>query len=342
MTKVSKTPCAKFLLILITTVSISACHKTPVKNNPTPVTPPKGTWKKVNSLPGEKIQALEVFNNTLYAASALGVVYSSVDGITWSASNAIQPSNSITALAAFNNMLFAGTQTNGIFRSTDGGKSWSNNNPSFPQVSSFAVLLNTLYCSSGAYSGIVAYNETQNQWSAFNNGLPTNYNTDVEKIIPFNNTLLSIQGVNGNYYLYDKTTGYWNEKYFFNSYTPGLRIDDIIYDLGILYATYDYAILASQNGGVNWSYDTVGLKRAQIPIYFYPRSVYAGTDKVYTIYNSANAGAWLQQRDRAALPGSTWATNQEHLSFGYSYAVRELNGMLFLATDNGLYFKKIG
>ncbi|HEY4327486.1 MAG TPA: hypothetical protein VGN20_26110 [Mucilaginibacter sp.] len=331
---------AKFLLILVAVAGMQACHKSRVKSDPKPVNPIQtDAWKKVASLPNGRIQVLEVLNNKLYAGSDSGVVYNSTDGITWAASNAIQPSNPITAITVFNNIMFVGSATNGIYMSTDGGKNWINNSPNFPKVSSFTVFNNTLYSASAAYSGIMEYDEAGNKWSAFvSNGLPTNYNLDVQKIIFFNNTLLSLQGENGNYYLFDKTTNYWTEKYFFNSYTPGLWANDIIYDLGTLLAAYDNAIFISEDVGVNWSYDTIGLRRANL---FNRRTIYAGRDKYYTIHNTGNAGIWLQRRDRLAVRGTTWATGEEYLSFGYSWAVRELNGMLFLATDNGLYFRKI-
>ena len=339
MKKTFKSRAAQFIVVLVVAAGLSACHKTPLSSNPAPVKPVSlGDWKKITALPTDQIQVLEAVNNTIYAASASGFVYSSTDGATWTTSSQVPAGDAITALTVFKNKLYIGTETQGIFASTDGGRNWTNSVANFPTVSSFAELNDTLYSASAAYSGIIKLDEALNQWSSFNkNGLPTNYNLDVQKVIPVNNTLVSVQGENGNYYIYNKKTTFWNEEYFLkNNYTPGLRVNDMIYDFGVLYAAYDNAILSSQNAGVNWSYDTVGLKRG--PNQLGRRVIYAGMDYYYTLYYAGKTGTWVQKRLRE-IPGSSWAIGEELLPVGDSYSIREFKGMLFLATDNGLYFK---
>ncbi len=342
--KTFTTRAAQFLLAFIIAAGYSACRKTPVSTNPDdpkpkpPVSLP-ADWKKVPSLPESQMLALEIAGNTLYAASASGIVYSSPDGSAWTASTQVGMGYAITALAIFNNKLYAGTAANGIFTSADGGKSWVNSIANFPDISSFAALNDTLYSASALYSGIRKLDEVNNQWSGFNmKGLPTNYNLDIQKLIAVNNTLVTAQGENGNYYVYDKKNASWDEKYFFKSYSPGLRMSDIIYDSGIFYAGYSLAVLSSQDAGANWSYDTVGLKRG--PNLDARRVIYAGKDYNYTIYYQGTLGTWVQKRHRG-LTGSSWATGQEALPVGNAYSIGEFNGMLFLATDNGLYFKNL-
>ena len=344
MKKTLKHRAAPLFLLVVIAATFAACRKTPVKNSPGPIIIPTpislGKWQKVATIPDAQTRVLEVADNKLYAAGISGIVYSTADGQNWTASGTIANAGAITALTVFKNKLYAGTEINGIFASDNGGQTWTNSNPTLLEASSFALLNDTLYSASAAVSGIEVYDETRNRWSAFKNGLPTNYNLDVQKLLQINNTLFSVQGENGNFYVYNKRSKQWTEEYFFGaSYTPGLRVNDMLEDAGVLYAAYDDAVLNSQNAGVYWSYDTVGLKRG--PNTFAKRVIYAGTDNYYTVHNTGNDETWVQQRNRAAQPGSTWATGQEHLPIGPTYQIREFNGMIFLATDHGIYFKPL-
>jgi hypothetical protein len=97
---------------------LASCHK---GINPAPGAPPitaSSNWTRISALPNEKIAALEVANNIVYAASASGIVYQSADnGTTWSASTAVSVEAEITSLAIFNNKIFVGTYNNGIYAS---------------------------------------------------------------------------------------------------------------------------------------------------------------------------------------------------------------------------------
>ncbi len=331
------------LLFLITiAVIFSACRKTPVKKDPGQIggtPPPSGHWKRVTALPEGRIRVIEVANGMLYAASEQSVVYISTDGLNWTASTPIDRAGAITALTVFNNRLYAGTELYGIFVSDNGGQTWSSSSSALRSASSFAILNDTLYSGSSEADGVAALDEAHNQWLPFKNGLPTNYNLDVQKLIQAGNTLFSVQGVNGNYYVYDKSAGNWTEKYFFNStYKPGLRVTDIIYDSGLVFAAYNNAVLISDGAGSTWSLDTVGLKKGPNP--FERRALYAGADSYYTLNYSEGKGTWLQKKHRP-LPGSSWAANEEFLPDVHGYVVREFKGMVFMATDSGVYWEPL-
>jgi len=327
-----------FLLLLIAAI-FSACRKTPIKKPvPTGGTPtPPGNWQRVDALPDGRMRVIEVANGTLYAASELDVVYSTTDGLHWTASTPIDRAGAITAVTVFNNKLYAGTELYGIFVSGNGGQTWTNSSPSLRSVSSFAVLNNTLYSGSSQIDGIAVLDEAINHWNTFKNGLPTNYNLDVQKLVPVINTLFSVQGANGNYYVYDKSAQTWEEQYFFNStYTPGLRVTDMIYDSSILFAADNDAVLISDRTGSNWSLDTVGLKKGANP--FERRALYAGEDYYYTLNYSEGKGTWIQKKHRP-LPSASWAANENFLPGVHGYVVREFKGMVFMGTDSGVYWE---
>jgi hypothetical protein len=85
----------------------------------------------------------------------------------------------------------------------------------------------------------------------------------------------------------------------------------------------------------------VGLKKELTEFLTKVRLLYAATGKFYVLSNMPAGGTWVQQRDETLAAGTTWAGNDEFLSTpGISYAVRKLNGNLYVATDSGLYCRK--
>src|SRR3569833_1922919 len=332
---------APFLLLILVAATFSACRPPPAPPpGPIAVTPPPpANWQRVAALPEGRMRVIEVSNGTLYAASELGIVYCSSFGQNWTASTPIDRAGAITALTEFNNKLYAGTELYGIFVSVNNGQAWNLSSSSLLSASSFAVLNDTLFCGSSEVYGIEVFDKGYSQWASFKTGLPTNYNLDVQKLIPVDNTLFSVQGANGNYYVYDKSTKTWQEHYFFGAtYTPGLRITDMIYDSGVLFAAENDAVLISDGTGISWSLDTVGLKKGPNP--FERRAIYAGADYYYTLNYSENKGTWVQKKHRP-LPSSSWAANEEFLPDLHGYAIREFKGMVFIATDSGVYYESI-
>lgn len=321
---------------------LSACQKQ-ARSPEQPIAPGQANgWIRITTLPAEKISLVKTIDGTVYTAAASGLVYHSADsGKTWSAYNKIKNNVQVTAFIIFKHKIFVGSQADGVFMSPDNGNTWIATFP-FPALapaSTFLVWNDHLYCSSSGLDGIYGYDENTVNWNRFNSdGLPTNYNLTVEKAIVVNNSLLTIQGVNGNFYTYDTGTAKWSEHSFFFNHIAGLHITDILYNNNTLYASYGPAIFRSDNTGQAWAYDTVGLKRAND--FISPtRVMYTGNDSYYTLLNVRQSETWIQQRAKTAPLGTSWSNHQEHLSIGYSYDISQLGNKLFLATASGLYYK---
>ena len=320
---------------------LAACTKSS-KQGPSPVGPvTTGDWHRVDALPASKISLLEKSDSTIYAAAATGILYSSTNnGKDWKQCNLIKANTQITALAVFKGDIYVGTFKDGIFKSPDNGNTWTNESTQIKQVSSFTVLNDHLYSSSRESGWVFQLNETPATWSPYiTKGMPTNNNFNVEKILVVNQTLFSVQGTNGTFYTYDQGLAQWDEHFYRTTYTPGLIMTNVLANNEELYAVYSPAILRSENAGSGWAYDTVGLKRGgDITA---PRVIYMGTQKTYTVLSVGDHESWLQERDKNAAIGSTWKNNDQHLLFGYSYGFCEIHNTLYLATEQGLFYKSM-
>lgn len=338
------------LIALCVGSSLTSCRKNVVPDPAPPDTGP--TWTQLKA-PKDTITVLATFNHTIYAASDGNTLYRSTDnGAIWSSSPVGTDDVAITAMGSFHNRLFIGTDNNGIFSSTDGGITWTANGnlgtytdnrgemDSYP-VSNFAIRSGKLYASSGG-NGVYVLDETTNSWMPFNNNLPeiiTSY--DVFRMINIDTTLVIAAGVNGTFYYYDFKAGGWVE-----TYLPkwGSYIKDMILDSGSLYAiTTEQKIIRSDNHGINWYYDNEGFQSPWPPFSDSYQQLYTGTTKDYAISNvfKPGRGAWIQQRNRNAAIGSSWANDREFLKDLRVNAIVESDGNLFLGTNTGIYSKRI-
>jgi len=334
--------------IAITLLSLTACKKHYNNDDAPSSDHVPAIWTKISSLPAtEKFSVMETSGNSVYAISKSNNLYISSDlGLTWS-SSPIKPSLpgiEFTALAIFENKIYAATNDNGIFVSPDNGKTWS------VQVSmrlntSFAIWNNNLYVSSAEgvspAGGILVLNKQSGTWEPFNSaGLPGNYDVDVNKIIVANQTLAAIRGGNGNFYGYGNASGQWNQKSYFTQYR-NVRMQDIVYDKGIMLVSSGFHVLYSNDFANNWAYDTIGLKKITMVTLAKTRVLYAANQKLFVLSNMPAGGTWIQQRDQSAPAGTTWASAEEFLpNTGASYDIRLLDNVFFIVTDNGIYYKK--
>ncbi|OCX52024.1 hypothetical protein BEL04_10980 [Mucilaginibacter sp. PPCGB 2223] len=348
-----------YLAILFIVVGLSSCKKTYLADGPLPVTsspnvPPPDSisgWARLKAL-NDTITLLEEFNHTIYAASNNNTLYTSADeGVSWATLKVGNISDlSITAIKVFNNKLYVGTDDNGIFSSSDGGKTWANFTSSLLTynpagylvgfaITSFAERNNKLYASTQG-NGVYLLNEAANTWSAFNNNLPwiiTSY--DVFTMINTGNTLVIAAGVNGTFYHYDFDANLWAETLLpkWLTYINAMTLDN-----GSLYGiTTEKKIIRSSDDGITWTYDTADLQATQISSIL-PQKIYTGTTKNYVLTISTNGkGTWIQQRDRNAAIGTSWATGQELLQGLRINAIIESNHTLFLGTNSGIFIKSI-
>mgnify|MGYP002076898443 FL=1 len=117
------------------------------------------------------IYKFAVYNTYLYAASAGGGMYVTVDnGASWFPRNSGLNVHTVNALHFVGNVMYAGTQGGGVYRSLNLGANWSPRNELLGNtiVYSFADAGNFIYA--GTYGGIFR-NNGSGVWEAMNNGL---------------------------------------------------------------------------------------------------------------------------------------------------------------------------
>lgn len=328
---------------------IQSCRKEN-KPAPPPIVAPS-SWTRLNSFPGGKVIVLETYHDSLYAASDSNLIYFSTNkGSSWTTST-LGSGIGITALAVFKGRIYVGTYETGIFVSSDNGRSWTVQGVEISPVTSFVVWNDHLYASSLLSSsnafgagGIYELDPTGNTWQLFNNaGLPVNHDVDVRKLIVAGQTLLSVQGPNDDYYTYNLALHTWEDNNYFVPYICCANMEDMIYDSGILLGTNGSNIFSKGAPATGWIYDTTDLKKVVNPV-FAPRvrALFSDSSQFYVLTNVPLGGTWIQHRSKSAALGSTWAVNEQLLQGnGYSYALREAGGAFFLATDKGIYYKKI-
>lgn len=352
----------KFLaLTLVTAFALTSCHK---KNNPTPNVPPpvaSSQWTRLSTLPNENITALEIVNNVIYAGSATArKIYLSADnGATWTATAKIEPQIlmtvpdvHITAIALFNNKIYAGTDWD-IYSIADNGTAWTDEGTSTTQITSFAVWNSNLYASSYS-NGILKLNANTNKWEPFTNGLtttPYDFDKTATKVLAGGTNLFA--GTAYSFAAFNTTQQAWVRKNYFNhtSTNPNIWWSDYVIDLvynqgsllGQVYMEYptEEVIMRSDDLGTTWTRDALDLKTDLSK--YTMHGLLAGNTKYYSISNqdTITVGAWIQQRDKSAPAGTTWAAGEEFLPALHAWAIRENNGILFLATDGGLYYRRI-
>ncbi len=334
-----------FCIAACAIVALSSC----CKHNDTTITPTPLTWTKSTSLPSEtEFRVLTTSGNTVYAAGSNGRVYSSVDlGVTWLPSTIVKQGTSISALAVFNNTIYVGTQFDGIFASNNNGQTWVNQSV-ITLVTSFTVLNNNLYASTqqgnSPGDGLQILDKNTGTWAPFTtNGLPSNYDFTVQKTIAVNQTLVSLRGVNGFLYTCNIGNGQWLSNSYFNPHRVTTMLD-VTYGLNTLLVTPGTMLYGSTDSGFTFAVDTLGLQKEPGTINSTRiRMLYSFNNKFYVVSNVLTGGGiCVQQRDVAAPIGTSWATNSEILpTAGFAFDFCSLNNVLFLATDSGIYYKKI-
>ncbi len=342
----------RFLALALTAAfGLTSCYK---KYNPTPALPPPvatDQWVRLNTLPNEDISALEIVNNVIYAGSATShKIYMSGDnGVTWTASTLINPGLRITAIALFNNKIYAGTDGD-MYSSADNGNSWQDEGNLTSTITSFTAWNYNLYASSYR-TGILKLNTGTGQWQPFANGLNyPGFDNAATKILANGTDMFA--GTGYSFATFSTTQQTWARKNYFN-HAPGNTniwwadyLIDLVYNqgslLGQVYMEYptEQTMMRSNDQGTTWQRDTLNLKTDLNK--YTMHGLLAGSAKCYSISNqdTISIGTWIQQRDKLAPVGTSWANGEAFIPGVRSFAIRENNGILFLATDGGLYFKK--
>lgn len=285
-------------------------------------------WSNINGLPAKEYSALEVIEGTLYTAAGNTLYTSSDKGATWTHSDFTDEDQArVRCFKKFNGRVYAGT-SHGIFSAVLGAvhTPWQHDLQT-QEVNSFAERDNVLYASMEVF-GILKLNGTS-AWVPFTTGIP-NYSMSVTEILNTPDGLLAIAGANGTFYRYDFDGSTWVEDYYVNDgFLSGLDVEDIAAAGSSLYASRYNNIYRSDDLGNSWVEDKIGLMGGQ------NRWMFATAEDLYCISTIGTDTTRLHKRGINDIGGS-WASNMELLPF-FSFAMRELDGGLYLAAFGGVY-----
>jgi hypothetical protein len=274
-------------------------------------------WTRVLSIPEVEIVDFTAMKDILFAASGSNVVYKSVNsGANWSEILVDSKQISICKMSTISNELYVGTVNSGIYVSNDFGNTWQKYEGISSPVTGFVKFNDHVYASTFG-SGVFKFDLKSKTWIPFNNQLPINIAFNVESIVTTKNEMLISAGANGQYYRYNFNTNQWEFQYYFGFIMPGLQIQSLINDADTLYACNGNRIIRSNNSGQNWEDDKIGSRNG------IDRTMYVGTEKVYTVTNLISGGTWLQHRDRKTSVGVSWSLDEHFFETGYAYRIIE-------------------
>ncbi len=287
-------------------------------------------WTPVASLPHREFTAIQNLDGRIYAASE-NKLYISADGNNWQIENIHPVIITPTCITVFNNILYVGTLSDGVYyRNLATGAQWQHALMGI-HVSTFIVHDGRLHlCSQG--SGV--WRNISGIWNNMTYDLPT-YSYNVNKIVSLNEKLYAFAGANGTFYRFNPETSKWIEDYYLNGYAPGLSADDAVTQNGVIFMTKGNRLLRSDDAGDNWVSDANGL------INGINRFLYQGAQFMYSLTLDATTNyTYFQKRSNNALSQSTWNIYNELLPF-YTYALVEFKDNMYVATNEGVFFKKI-
>ncbi len=305
------------------------------------------TWVRVRQVPKQDVFSLMVNNDTVYAGTN-DKIYIGYDlHLNWKASVPIDGAGYISAIILFHNKLYAGTANAGVYSSGDKGDSWVavNKGLDFKSVSKLLVWKDKLYASTFG-EGFFAYNESTNQWSAFNNNFAVNIGGNVNDIKLYGSTIIAAAGDNGIFYKYNTMLNSWDYLYYNSTLKPGLQVNALQAEGNTIFAgingAFSQALLRSEDGGITWQTDTVGLGGV---LRFNQASsnvnvLSAGGQKNYLVVNSFNGNnsSRLFQRNKASALGTKWDNIGTFETNNVIYGVEEAGNKIYAALDTGLYY----
>jgi hypothetical protein len=269
----------------------------------------------------------------MYAGSTDTLYISKDKGLTWTAKKIPGTGYAVNAIHIYNNRIYAGTD-NGPYMSSDGGANWVPSNIHI-RITSFAEWNGLLYSSTDG-AGMFTCSPVSNTWTAFNQNYPLSYAGGVARLINTGHTLFAAAGLNGAGYRYDPDSSKWEELYYTGSIAPGMGVFDLMRNADTIFALNNTnGLMRSQDSGTTWTPDAIDM-RSGID------GVVRKASQLYYVAWNTGAGAWIQSRDINAPAGSSWATGEEFLTGPTVYAIREYDTRLFLARNDGVYYKSNG
>lgn len=284
-------------------------------------------WVKITGLPEKEFSALEVIDGTLYTATGKTLYTSTDEGSTWAQSNFTSQNNvRVRCFKKFNGKIYAGT-SKGIFSADIESihDAWSYDLQA-EHINSFTERDNVLYASMEVF-GTLILNGTA--WMPFTTGIP-DYSMSVTEVLNTPAGLLAIAGANGTFYRFNFNQNTWIEDYYINNgLSAGLDVDDIISIGNNLYVSRFNNIYRSDDMGETWVEDKLGLMTGQT------RTIYATENDMYSISVIGTDTTRLNKRGINDV-GTSWANDVDVLPF-FTFAMRKLDGNLFIAALDGVY-----
>lgn len=283
-------------------------------------------WERITELPNTAFTALEVIDGTIYAASGTKLYISTDKGLNWEESVfADQEDMWATCFKKFNGRIYAGT-TEGIFSAEIGMiHSLWNHELQTENTTSFTERDNVLYASLDVF-GILKLNGTG--WVPNSTGLPA-YAMSVTEVLSTPAGLLAIAGANGTFFRYDFTQGTWMEEFYSDDTVAEMQMDDIANVGNTLYVSRTNTVYRSDDLGETWVQDKEGLLPG------HTRMLYAAADTLYSISIIDDSITRFNNRDAEAA-GEGWSADAGLMPL-HTFAIREVDGVLFVATAEGLY-----
>ena len=291
-------------------------------------------WTRITALPQKSYWSLKVIGTTMYAGSTDTLYISKDKGVTWSAKKIPGSGYAVNAVTMYQGRLFAGTD-NGSFMSSDGGANWAPSNIHI-KITSFAQWKGDLYASTSG-AGIFICSQVGNAWMPFNQNFPAGTAGLVPRVINTGNTLFAVGGSNGSGFRYDTTAHQWTERFYTGAALPGMIAFDLMQGGGSLFALNNTTkMMRSEDTGTSWTVDSTDMRGGTDGVVLKASLLY------YVAWNLGGTGTWLQSRDVNAPAGTSWATGEELLSAGTVYSMREHDRRLFIAKNDGVYYKANG
>lgn len=293
-------------------------------------------WTKVINLPSTEFSSFASKDSIFYVATLSNILYKSTNfGEDWVPIEIEGNNVVIEKIEIIDSILYVGTKNTGIFQSKDEGVSFVKSlNIDYP-VTDFVKRGNSHYASSLG-RGVFRYATVFNGFVDFYNlTIPMNVAGSVTNILSIKDYLFIASGGNGVFHRFSTIDNVWREGYYYGSLAPGLQINDAINFTDTIYVVNGNRVIVSTNDGKTWQDDKIGTKNGV------DRLIYEGKQDIYLTTTDYNPGTWIQKRSKNSSIGDSWAIDEDYIPNFYCFDIIEYNNKIYLASENGVYFKSI-
>jgi photosystem II stability/assembly factor-like uncharacterized protein len=291
-------------------------------------------WTRVEELPADDIETVQLHGTTLFATAADRLYRGANNGTTWSASNPVGVAGTplVTVIPA-GNALWVGSFGQGVRRSTDDGSTWNALNNGFSglgaaQIMEFAAKGGTLYAGT-AGAGVFAIDlATQTTWVPFNDGLPVFTAGTVQGLVLHGTTLVAQAGPNGLIYRVPQGATAWEEVPLQPPLLPGFIATDVHTDGTNLLVVNGSRVYHSIDDAQTWTLTGAGLVNGTDV-----HLAHAGSTFFAVVDFINNTHQFFASTDA----GASWHAIED-VQDVYVYAIETAGDNLFAARTDGLWW----